>query len=456
MKKVTALVLGLFLFGFTAKAAENISVESTINFYDGKSYIFVEGGVEFSVFPDGQFDFVYVGNQGGNVNVNINTPNASVSFNSGYDYDMYVQYDDYGAVIQIENVPIYYDNFGRIIQAGDVEIRYNNRRIVRVGGLNIFYNSYGYFDYCTGFISPWYRTYVYRPWHVFYVRPIYANCIVYDYPYRRWYSPVRYGFAYHRNYYHRGRRFYANARRDFYRPGSRVHYRDGRVARNRSYNPNRVNTAYTRGDRGDRNGSRFDGTTRPVTRGIAKKDDKFSNNSRPNTTRGIAKKDNKLDRNTRPNTTRGIAKKDNKLDRNTRPNTTRGIAKKDNKFDRNTRPTTRGIAKKDNKFARNTKPVTRGIAKKDSRFSGNKNSSFKRSGRTTSKGTFSKSRSNGSKPMARTQKKSNRSFMNKSSSSNRNKGSFKKSSNSRSKSSMSRKSSNSRSRGSAPKRGRGL
>ena len=157
MRKVTALVLGIFFLGVSAKGASNASAESTLNFYDGSSYIFVEGGVEFSVFPDGQFDFVYLGT-GNGVNVNLNAPGVSVSFNSGFDYDAYVQYDEYGAVIQIENVPVYYDEFGRITRAGSVDIRYTNRRIVRVGGLRIFYNNFGYFDYHTGFISPFYRT----------------------------------------------------------------------------------------------------------------------------------------------------------------------------------------------------------------------------------------------------------------------------------------------------------
>src|SRR5699024_7034584 len=113
---------------------------------DGSRYIFVEGNVEFAVYPDGQFDFVYVGPHRGN-QISINTPNANVSYNAGYDYSPYVQYDEYGAVLQVENVPIYYDAYGRIIRAGNVEIRYNDRRIVWVGGLHIFYDSRGHFSH---------------------------------------------------------------------------------------------------------------------------------------------------------------------------------------------------------------------------------------------------------------------------------------------------------------------
>ncbi|MEX0998252.1 MAG: hypothetical protein WDZ45_14460, partial [Flavobacteriaceae bacterium] len=200
--------------------------------YDGNKFIFVEGGIEFSVFPDGQFDFVYLGHQG--TEVSISTPNVAVNFNSGYNYDAYIQYDSYGAVIQIEDTPIYYDQYGRIVRAGDVTIRYNNRRLVQVGGLYVHYNPYGYYSHYTGYINYYNRYYVYRPWHVYYAIPYYTYCVVYTTPYRRYYTPVRYSYSYHRQHYRNGHA-YMNGRREFYRPGSRIHYRDGRVAANSNF-----------------------------------------------------------------------------------------------------------------------------------------------------------------------------------------------------------------------------
>lgn len=252
MKNVATIVFGLFLAVFSVNAASENTQNYFRNFNNGQSYIFVEGGVEFSVFPDGQFDFVFLGTHGNQLNVNA--PGVNISFNGGFNYDAYVQYDSYGAVIQIENVPVFYDEFGRIAQAGNVEIRYNDRRIVRIGGMRIFYNNFGYFSHFNGFISPWYTAYVFRPWHTFYARPFFNNCIVYDFPYRRFYTPFRYGYAYHRNNFHRGNQFYNNGRRDFLRPGSRIHQRDGRTVVNRDFNPNRVNTAVSNtSDRGGRN-----------------------------------------------------------------------------------------------------------------------------------------------------------------------------------------------------------
>jgi hypothetical protein len=241
MKKSILILAALLLGTFTSYPANHAADRPYT--YDGNAYIFIEGPIEFSVFPDGQFDFVYLGyDNRGRLNVNINTANVNINYNSGYNYDPYLQYDDYGAVIQIEEVPIYYDQFGRITRAGNTNIVYHDRRIVRVGGLQIFYHPWGGFNYCTGYINFWTPRYIWRPWHVYYMRPYYTNCIVYDLPYRRFYNPHRYPYWRHRALYNNGRRVaYTNGRRDFSRPGSRIHYRDGRTAINRNFNASRRN-----------------------------------------------------------------------------------------------------------------------------------------------------------------------------------------------------------------------
>ncbi len=424
MKKLATLVFSFLLIGITANAtsvSSELCEDYTINRYDGKTYIFVEGGVEFSVFADGQFDFAYVGPSYGN-GVHVNTPNVNISYNSGHDYEMYIQYDNYGAVIQVENVPIYYDEYGRITQAGEVDIRYNNRRIVRVGGLYVNYNHYGYYAGCTGYINVYNRFYVYRPWHVFYVRPIFVSCIVYDYPYRRYYRPYRYSYYRHRSYYkNRHRVAYTNGRRDFHRPGSRVHYKNGRTARNRDYNPNRRNTMVSEYGRRDNN------TTH---RGVAKKDKRETsvNKGRPSSSRGIAKKDGRETsvNKGRPASTRGISKKDNRETsvNKGRPVSGRGIAKKGNRetsVNKGRPATSRGIAKRgggESSVQKGRPASTRGIAK------------TKRS--ESSKRTTVNKRSNQSRPKVTSR------------SGNRN---VNKSTNSRSSSSGSRKASSKRGRG---------
>src|SRR5688572_1308658 len=129
MKK-TIFLIAFLVVGYSAAAeVRNENVLAT-SFGYGEPFIFVEQNVEFAIYPDGQFDFFY--NPRG-FNLNIGVPNVNISFNSGYNYDPYIQYDDYGAVIQVENVPIYYDYYGRIIQAGNIFIAYNSfGRIARI------------------------------------------------------------------------------------------------------------------------------------------------------------------------------------------------------------------------------------------------------------------------------------------------------------------------------------
>lgn len=216
MKKLEYLLVAFLLIGTTSSAT---TTTTTLGFNSyrfangyGNSFIFVEQGIEFAVFPDGQFDF-NVNTYGPKFNAMANFGGVSISFNTGYNYNAYVQYDDFGAVVQIENVPIYYDYYGRIVQAGNIFIRYNNRGFVsRVGGLRVYYNRFNRFSYCTGFINTWNRYYVYRPWHAYYAIPVVDYCVVYSRPYRRYYRPVRH--AYYRPY------------RDNFRP--RVSYNAGR------------------------------------------------------------------------------------------------------------------------------------------------------------------------------------------------------------------------------------
>ena len=281
MKNLATLLFGILLMSLSTTTVSANSQDYIVTGNYGKSYIFVENNVEFSVFPDGQFDFVYVGNTGSAVSVSIGSPNVNVSFNSGHDYDMYVQYDDYGAVLQVEDIAIYYDEYGRIIQAGSVDIRYHNRRLVSVGGLYLHYNRRGYYTHYTGYINHWNQYYVYRPWHVYYARPFYASCIVYDYAYRSYYTPTRYSYHYHRdNYSYRGRsNSYVNGRRNFYRPGARVHHRDGRVVKNRDYSPSRRVKAASASVRKSQN---IAGSNNVVSKRSNKKDQAVAQRGAPN------------------------------------------------------------------------------------------------------------------------------------------------------------------------------
>ncbi|TYA59098.1 hypothetical protein [Formosa maritima] len=190
---ITALVLGgLTVSASTTNQPKQFDNTTTWSGY-GNSFIFVENGIEFSIFPDGQFDF-YMPSYISNVNVYV--PGISISFNSGYDYNPYLQYDEFGAVIQIERVPIYYDYYGRVSKIGNVFINYNSfGYVTQVGGLFIHYNRFYKYSHYTGYINAYNRYYVYRPWHAYYRIPAYNHCVVYHTPYRQNYAPKRYAYS---------------------------------------------------------------------------------------------------------------------------------------------------------------------------------------------------------------------------------------------------------------------
>lgn len=263
---ITSLILSIFTANATTKSNEiNTNTTAKVHFGSyGDSFIFNVDGVEFSIFKDGQFDFNLLSNNT-QLRVNVNNSHSNISFNSGFNYNAFVQYDEFGAIIQIENIPVYYDYFGRINQAGNIIIQYNNYGFInRIGGLNIFYRNHS-FSHHTGFINTLNRGYVTRPWHRYYSIPTRNFCVVYNRPYRQFYNPVRYTY---------NRRFQNN-----YRPRTAIANRRGNsINRNRTYaTANRSNRNVTQINRTSR--SRINTTNKNaiVRRGYLRNGNSFAN-----------------------------------------------------------------------------------------------------------------------------------------------------------------------------------
>ncbi len=245
------LPLAVLFIGVFVTRAGTFKKTAITPFNYGNSFIFVENGVTFSVYPDGEFDF-YINNRLP-VGVPVNAGYGNVTFNTGFNYNAFVQYDDYGAVIQVENVPVFYDFYGRVRRIGGINIWYRDGRVRRLGGLRVFYNPVGGFDYFTGYINVYNRFYVYRPFHRFFIRPAVGFCQVFPSPYRRYYHPVRY--TYYSPYVHNYRRPYVRVGEtyrhfDRSRTRSRIYRNDRRVAVHhdgrRSTTRDRNTATYTR------------------------------------------------------------------------------------------------------------------------------------------------------------------------------------------------------------------
>lgn len=226
MKKVGLLFINLMLLlGFTScvsmvdsgSTSHTATAQGT---YKGSlPFIFVERGVEFAIYPNGEFDFAYVGD---NYQYNpYNGPRRPFSFNGGYNYDMYLQFDRYGAVVQVESVPIYYDSYGRVSQIGNIRLKYYGDYVGEIGNMHIIYENNGVYMASSGYVNSYNQNFRPQPWHAYYARPYYN--VIYTQPYRENYRPKRYKYEDHRQRYeNRGRSNYDNGRRTFVDPATQT------------------------------------------------------------------------------------------------------------------------------------------------------------------------------------------------------------------------------------------
>ena len=168
MKTQLLFITGMLL-SITAVSATNIHPKPKDHLEISKHYryaqpiVFVERGVEFSVFPDGSFDFdvlhetYYNGSNSRRTAVNASyaTRNLHVQYTSGrYNRPMVIK-DRFGNITRIGNTPIYYDCMGDVTQIGSVDIDYRrgNKTVSRVGGLRVNYNHWGQIIYTSGSVN---------------------------------------------------------------------------------------------------------------------------------------------------------------------------------------------------------------------------------------------------------------------------------------------------------------
>lgn len=141
MKKITLLVATVLLVGNVVNATEErtrFSFEEPISF--------VERGVEFFVFPNGDFDFNtrpqdsegdYFYKTAGKRGAKASTARGPVN------YGTRIEHDSFGRVRRVGNTFINYDNRDRVSRIGSVYMRYNRYALTQIGGMRIVYNRRG-------------------------------------------------------------------------------------------------------------------------------------------------------------------------------------------------------------------------------------------------------------------------------------------------------------------------
>ena len=147
MKKFTLLFAALFVVGVAQSSELSKNADQnwlSANFNNSEPIAFMERGVAFYVFMDGQFDFNTEQSTGGVVyrqgRRSVNGRFAAEFTNFG---GTRIEHDNMGRIRRIGNVFINYDFQNRIKRIGSVYMSYNRFALTQVGGLRLFYNRFG-------------------------------------------------------------------------------------------------------------------------------------------------------------------------------------------------------------------------------------------------------------------------------------------------------------------------
>ncbi len=111
-------------------------------------------GIEFFVFPNGEFDF------------NAHTTHHKPYY--GGDYAVRLDRDRWGRIRRIGNVFLNYNDYGQVARIGHVFIKYNRRGLIyQIGHKYLRYRRGGYIVYAQ---RPYYDrpSYIYRPAYSYY------------------------------------------------------------------------------------------------------------------------------------------------------------------------------------------------------------------------------------------------------------------------------------------------
>lgn len=168
MKNFYLLFVGLLLSVITAQANVTSNHEAVENgltnrYRYAQPIQFVERGVEFFIFQNGEFDFnthpiVYSGTRRSSVNATYGAPRVrtrGTRYNTR-NIGVRVEHDRNGRVRRIGHLFINYDRYGRVKRIGSIYMRYHHRhgKIKQVGGLHLKYNRWGRLIQQYGSVKP--------------------------------------------------------------------------------------------------------------------------------------------------------------------------------------------------------------------------------------------------------------------------------------------------------------
>jgi hypothetical protein len=105
----------------------------------------MERGIEFFVFPNGDFDFNTrpQDSQGDYFYRTAGKRGTAVSARRPINYGTRIEHDSFGRIRRVGNTFINYDSRDRVNRIGTVYMRYNRHSLTQIGGMQIVYNRRG-------------------------------------------------------------------------------------------------------------------------------------------------------------------------------------------------------------------------------------------------------------------------------------------------------------------------
>lgn len=141
-----------------------ISSLTSLHYRNSQPVHFTEMGVDFYIFPNGEFDFntgvIVRSGRRSSVSAIYTSPNVRISYKGPSYYStvnrgVRIEHDNYGRIRRIGRIFVNYDRSGRVRQIGTVRIDYHrgNGRLAQVGGLKVKYNGNGRLIYSSGIVN---------------------------------------------------------------------------------------------------------------------------------------------------------------------------------------------------------------------------------------------------------------------------------------------------------------
>ncbi|RZJ34050.1 MAG: hypothetical protein EOO51_11370 [Flavobacterium sp.] len=175
MKNITLLAVVTLLFtAANTKAATPAPTEN--RFRNEEPVTFIERGIEFYVFPNGDFDFNTQPTLGQDIYYKRGNDHSYVPVG------VTIEHDAYGRVRRIGNVFVNYDNANRIKRIGGVYMSYYRSMLMQVGGMRLIYNRSGQLIDTVGNINGYSQpAYTYQPQYQVYNGGYYGSSDNYYY-----------------------------------------------------------------------------------------------------------------------------------------------------------------------------------------------------------------------------------------------------------------------------------